>query len=164
MGVIVDTIIWSLALRRNTPEINAAVVQQLRSLIAAQQVILLGAVRQEILSGLRTPEQFERLRGILQAFPNLDLVAEDYELAAEFFNTCRRNGSRVQTPIFSFVPSPIAANMLFSLPIMTFGIFKPICRSGYLSNKTFQQSRSADSAHTVCAFPMSRLSLHCGDN
>jgi predicted nucleic acid-binding protein len=92
MGVIVDTIIWSLALRRNTPEINAAVVQQLRSLIAAQQVILLGAVRQEILSGLRTPEQFERLRGILQAFPNLDWVAEDYELAAEFFNTCRRNG------------------------------------------------------------------------
>jgi predicted nucleic acid-binding protein len=92
MGVIVDTAIWSLALRRNTPEINAAIVARLRSLINGQQVIMLGAIRQEVLSGLRTPEQFDRLRNILRAFPNLDLVAEDDELAAEFFNTCRRQG------------------------------------------------------------------------
>jgi predicted nucleic acid-binding protein len=92
MGVIVDTAIWSLALRRNTPEINAAIVERLRSLINSQQVIMLGAIRQEVLSGLRTSEQFDRLRNILRAFPNLDLVAEDDELAAEFFNTCRRQG------------------------------------------------------------------------
>jgi hypothetical protein len=92
MGVIVDTAIWSLALRRNTPEINADIVQRLRSLINSQQVIMLGAIRQEVLSGLRTPGQFDRLRNILSAFPDLDLVAADYELAAEFFNTCRRNG------------------------------------------------------------------------
>jgi predicted nucleic acid-binding protein len=92
MSVIVDTAIWSLALRRNTPERNAAVVDRLRSLINNQQVIILGAIRQEVLSGLRTPEQFDRLRNILSAFPDLDLVAADYELAAEFFNTCRRNG------------------------------------------------------------------------
>jgi predicted nucleic acid-binding protein len=92
MGVIVDTAIWSLALRRNTPEINAAIVARLRSLINGQQVIMLGAIRQEVLSGLRTPEQFDRLRNILRAFPNLDLVTEDDELAAEFFNTCRRQG------------------------------------------------------------------------
>jgi predicted nucleic acid-binding protein len=92
MSVIVDTAIWSLALRRNTPEVNAAVVDRLRSLIASQQVVMLGAIRQEVLSGLRTPEQFERLRNTLRAFPNVDLIATDYELAAEFFNTCRRNG------------------------------------------------------------------------
>jgi predicted nucleic acid-binding protein len=92
MGVIVDTAIWSLALRRNTPEINAVVVERLRSLINSQQVIMLGAIRQEVLSGLRTSEQFDRLRNILRAFPNLDLATEDDELAAEFFNTCRRQG------------------------------------------------------------------------
>jgi predicted nucleic acid-binding protein len=92
MSVIVDTAIWSLALRRNTPERNAAVVDRLRSLISNQQVIILGAIRQEVLSGLRTPEQFDRLRNILRAFPNLDLATEDDELAAEFFNTCRRQG------------------------------------------------------------------------
>jgi predicted nucleic acid-binding protein len=92
MGVIVDTAIWSLALRRNTPDMNAAIVQPLRSLINNQQVVMLGAIRQEVLSGLRTLEQFDRLRNILRAFPNLDLVAEDDELAAEFFNICRRQG------------------------------------------------------------------------
>jgi len=51
MNVIVDTAIWSLALRRNSPEMNAAVVNQLRSLIANGRVIMLGSIRQEILSG-----------------------------------------------------------------------------------------------------------------
>jgi predicted nucleic acid-binding protein len=32
------------------------------------------------------------LRNNLRAFPNLPLDVEDYELAAEYFNICRRNG------------------------------------------------------------------------
>jgi predicted nucleic acid-binding protein len=90
MNVIVDTAIWSLALRRNSPEMNSAVVNELRSLIANGRVIMLGSIRQEILSGVRTSEQFDRLRNTLQAFPDLNLVEADYELAAEFSNTCRR--------------------------------------------------------------------------
>ena len=53
---------------------------------------MLGSIRQEILSGVRTSEQFDRLRDTLRAFPDLNLVDADYELAAEFSNTCRRNG------------------------------------------------------------------------
>lgn len=52
----------------------------------------MGAIRQEILSGLRTPAQFNRLRDALRAFPDTVLVTEDYELAAELFNTCRQRG------------------------------------------------------------------------
>ena len=54
--------------------------------------MLLGAVRQEILSGIKHQEQFKKLSNNLRAFPNLSLEAEDYELAAEYFNICRRNG------------------------------------------------------------------------
>ncbi|MBD1858431.1 MULTISPECIES: type II toxin-antitoxin system VapC family toxin [Leptolyngbya] len=90
MSVIVDTSIWSLALRRNTP--NSEIVDRLRTLIAEDEVSILGAIRQEILSGIRTTEQFTRLRDYLRAFPDLTLVQDDYEIAAEFFNTCRRNG------------------------------------------------------------------------
>lgn len=90
MSVIVDTSIWSLALRRNTP--NSEIVDRLRTLIAEDEVSILGAIRQEILSGIRTAEQFTRLRDYLRAFPDLTLVQDDYEIAAEFFNTCRRNG------------------------------------------------------------------------
>lgn len=90
MSVIVDTSVWSLALRRNAPD--SAIVDRLRDLIAADEVNLFGAIRQEILSGLRTPEQFSRLRDYLRAFPDLALTHEDYETAAEFFNLCRWNG------------------------------------------------------------------------
>ena len=92
MSVIVDTVIWSLALRRNTSGQNAGITDQLQGLIRNNQVRLLGAIRQEILSGLRTPEQFNRLRDTLRAFPDAALAVEDYELAAEFFNTCRQRG------------------------------------------------------------------------
>lgn len=53
---------------------------------------MIGVIRQEILSGVRTPEQFERIQEELRAFPDLQLAIEDYELAAKFSNLCRRNG------------------------------------------------------------------------
>jgi predicted nucleic acid-binding protein len=91
MRVIVDTSVWSLALRRQ-PKTNDSTVNKLRDLIADGRVILLGAVRQEILSGIKHQEQFEKLKDYLRAFPNLSLNAEDYELAADYFNICRRHG------------------------------------------------------------------------
>ena len=91
MKVIVDTSVWSLALRKQKQQ-NDSIANRLRDLIADGRVVLLGAVRQEILSGIKHQEQFEKLRDRLRAFPNLILDAEDYELAAEYFNVCRRNG------------------------------------------------------------------------
>jgi len=61
-------------------------------LIADDRVALLGVIRQELLSGIRAVERFVRVREYLQAFPNLELTIEEYELAAEFYNICRRNG------------------------------------------------------------------------
>ena len=53
MKVVVDTSVWSLALRRNNLDNTLPVVNQLRELIADGKVVLLGAVRQEVLSGIR---------------------------------------------------------------------------------------------------------------
>lgn len=92
MNVLVDSSVWSLALRRNTTNDALSIVNVLRDLIADGRVVLLGAIRQEVLSGVRYKEQFARLREYLRAFPDLELTTEDYELAAEFFNTCRSNG------------------------------------------------------------------------
>ncbi|MEZ2225104.1 PIN domain-containing protein [Microcoleus sp.] len=92
MNVLVDSSVWSLALRRNTTNDAIAIVKVLRDLIADGRVVLLGAIRQEVLSGVRYKEQFTRLQEYLRAFPDLELTTEDYELAAEFFNTCRSNG------------------------------------------------------------------------
>jgi len=92
MSIIVDTSVWSLALRRRKIPESSSTIIRLRDLIADDRAILLGAIRQEILSGIRELEQFTRLRNYLRAFPDLELTSDDYEIAAEFFNTCRSNG------------------------------------------------------------------------
>ena len=91
MKVIVDTCVWSLALRRKLQASNS-IVKKLRDLITDGRVVLIGAVRQEIVSGIKHQKQFEKLRDNLRAFPDLLLNTEDYELAADYFNMCRRNG------------------------------------------------------------------------
>ena len=78
MKVIVDTSVWSLALRRKQQKDNS-IADKLRDLIGDGRVILLGAVRQEILSGIKHQEQFEKLKDNLRSFPDLLLDAEDYE-------------------------------------------------------------------------------------
>ena len=95
MTVLVDTSIWSLALRRNRQHIAAAEsrhVSLLEELILEGRAQLLGVVRQELLSGIRHPEQFARLREHLRAFPDVTLDREDYERAAEMSNICRDHG------------------------------------------------------------------------
>lgn len=90
MKVIVDTSVWSLVLRRKQPDNQLA--EALRDLIADGRVVILGAIRQEILSGIKHHEQYEKLKQNLRAFPNLLLDAEDYELAADYYNICRSQG------------------------------------------------------------------------
>lgn len=91
MNVIVDTSVWSLALRRKR-KVSHACVALLENIITDGRVALLGAIRQEILCGIRHSEQFERLKLQLRAFPDLTIAIEDYELAAEFYNLCRKKG------------------------------------------------------------------------
>ena len=91
MNVIVDTSVWSLALRRRraprSPEAG-----ELAELIREGRAEMLGPVRQELLSGVSNPEQYETLRTYLRAFADVDLATDDYEQAAIFFNTCRAKG------------------------------------------------------------------------
>ena len=92
MKIIVDTCIWSLALRRSNHNVSFVQANQLKELIFERRVELLGAVRQELLSGIAMNEQFEKLKVYLRAFPDLKLIDEDYELAAHYFNRCRSKG------------------------------------------------------------------------
>ncbi len=91
MKVLVDTCIWSLALRR--PSGNAPpAVTELGNLIGHRRVEVIGPVRQELLSGIRDEAQFNKLATYLAAFRDLPLSTEDYVTAAEFFNRCRTRG------------------------------------------------------------------------
>ncbi len=91
MNIIIDTSVWSLALRRQrtSPSVET---RELAELVREGRAAMLGPVRQELLSGVRADQQFEMLRDRLRAFPDVPLVAEDYEEAASFFNRCRARG------------------------------------------------------------------------
>ncbi len=91
MNVIVDTSVWSLALRRNDQSDDSPQTKLFRELITDGRVVLLGSVRQEILSGIRYAHQYNQLKNYLRAFPHFELDIGDYELASEFYNTCRSN-------------------------------------------------------------------------
>ena len=90
--VLVDTCVWSLALRRQAASPDEGVANELRELIREMRVQMVGPVRQELLSGVREQEQFLVLRDHLRAFPDLLLNEEDFEVAAELFNQCRAKG------------------------------------------------------------------------
>jgi hypothetical protein len=91
MMVLVDTCIWSLALRRREPKDDPD-VRELETLIRDGRVQLIGPIRQEILSGIARKAQFDRIRRSLAAFPDLPIEAEDHELAASYYNLCRSKG------------------------------------------------------------------------
>lgn len=95
MRVLVDTSVWSLALRRRAQYLSAQegrIRDELAELIREGRAELMGVVRQEILSGIRSGAQFERLRQELRAFPDPRLEADDYEEAAHSGNLCRAAG------------------------------------------------------------------------
>ncbi len=90
--VLVDTSIWSIALRRSAKSKEVPVVRELEELIREMRVRIIGPIRQELLSGIKDRKQFELLRMRLKAFPDHELHEEDFERAAECFNICRASG------------------------------------------------------------------------
>ncbi len=93
--VLVDTPIWSLALRRRKADLNPRehhLTHAFRELIQDGRAQLLGPVRQELLSGIREEASFKKLRDHLRAFEDAPLEVTDYEEAARLNNQCRAQG------------------------------------------------------------------------
>lgn len=97
MTVLVDTSVWSLALRRDT-DVGSREVDALRSLLTGNDaVVTTGLILQELLQGFSGPKA---RRDIVQRFAALPLVVpdrEDHVDAAELRNRCRRAGVQLGT-------------------------------------------------------------------
>ena len=93
MRVLVDTTIWSLALRRRNPkQPESVLIDELSELVQELRAFLIGPVRQEVLSGIPDTKDFDVVRKHLDAFDDLAIVSEDYVEAARMFNACRKKG------------------------------------------------------------------------
>ncbi|MBN1608912.1 MAG: PIN domain-containing protein [Polyangiaceae bacterium] len=124
MNVLVDTSVWSLALRR-AKRVDSTVSGELAELISEGRVVMLGAVRQEVLSGMKVKAQFDQLREHLRSFPDLELETADYEAAASAFNRCRERGVQGSNTDFLIC----AAAMRRKLAVYTTdGDFRPFAK------------------------------------
>ncbi|MHC4886402.1 MAG: type II toxin-antitoxin system VapC family toxin [Planctomycetota bacterium] len=90
MNVIVDTCIWSKALRRKNPD--SRITENLTELIVEGRAVMIGPIRQEVLSGITERKQSLKLKRRLSAFKDYPIHTKHYELAAQYFNKCRENG------------------------------------------------------------------------
>jgi predicted nucleic acid-binding protein len=88
---LIDSTIWSLALRRTRRRRSAkeeALVHEWRRLIVDGDAAIIGPIRQEVLTGIQDDAAFERIRSHLAGFDDVRLERDDFELAARFANQC----------------------------------------------------------------------------
>lgn len=96
MTVLVDTSVWSLALRRDTPQ-SIPEVTALVTAVTSDLVATTGIIIQELLQGF-VPEGARA--EILRRFSALTTVQpsrDDHIAAADLRNTCRRAGVQLGT-------------------------------------------------------------------
>jgi predicted nucleic acid-binding protein len=98
MKILVDTCIWSQVLRKKTPNLN--LTKQLKDFVNDGRVVMIGPIRQEILSGISNPSQFNKLKHTLSFFEDIVLKTDHFVKAAEFSNLCRKNGIQGSTTDF----------------------------------------------------------------
>ncbi len=95
MSVLVDTSVWSLLFRRDQRPLNDRELRSmsaLRTLVSERRARVIGPIRQELLSAIKTSEQFERLKHRFRDFEDEPLNTADYESAARISYECRRAG------------------------------------------------------------------------
>ena len=98
MNVLIDTSVFSLALRRKNESLSTNerfLVSELCELIREGRARMIGLIRQELLSGIKAAEQYEKLRLHLRSFPDEVIDTSDYEEAAKAGNHCRAKGVAV---------------------------------------------------------------------
>jgi len=114
LKVLVDTPIWSYALRSKNNACQTE-IDALASLIRDQRALIIGPIRQEILSGYSDLHKFRIVKEKLSYFGNTPILDTDYERAAEFSNKCRKKG--VQGSHIDFLICAVANRI--DIPIFT---------------------------------------------
>ena len=112
--ILVDTSVWSLILRkRKLCQKEKKFESYLINLIRKGHVIMIGPIRQEILSGISDLNTYTTLRQKLETFSDFEITTKDYETAAEYFNLCRKHG--IQGSHIDYLICSVAVNNNFSI-------------------------------------------------
>lgn len=97
MSLLVDTSVWSLALRRDARLHLPEVIALRHALLGADQVFTTGLVLQELLQGFAGPKARTQIIERFAALAFLQPDREDHIEAAEARSSCRRRGVQIGT-------------------------------------------------------------------
>lgn len=96
MTVLVDTSVWSLALRRDDPA-SSPTVAHLTKALESDLVVTTGLIVQELLQGFLPRRSQAEIRRHLGALPAIQPTRDDHIAAADLRNRCRRAGVQLGT-------------------------------------------------------------------
>ena len=97
MTLLVDTSVWSLALRRDASTSAPEVLALREALLGGEIVVTTGLVLQELLQGFAGPKDRAQIIERFAALPWLQPDRDDHIAAAELRNLCRRAGVQIGT-------------------------------------------------------------------
>ncbi len=97
MSLLVDTSVWSMALRRDAPADLPEVRALENALESGELVVTTGLILQEILQGFSGPRTREAILARFNTLPFLLPDRSDHIEAAALRNQCRRRGIQVGT-------------------------------------------------------------------
>ncbi|MDA8327281.1 MAG: PIN domain-containing protein [Nitrospiraceae bacterium] len=97
MRVLVDTSVWSLALRRKDGHDNKEAGALKKLIEQGEDISLLGIILQEILQGIKRADQFQALRRYFEPFPLIELSRDEYIKAAALKNDLIKKGIQAST-------------------------------------------------------------------
>lgn len=114
MRVLVDISVWSLAFRKiNKSDAENKIIEYLSAILLDLKVVMIGPIRQEILSGISQQAKFDDMRNKLSILKNWNIETKDYELAAHFYNQGRSKG--IQGSHIDYLICAIAVNNDFTI-------------------------------------------------
>ncbi len=97
MNLLVDTSVWSLALRRDAPQAAPEVDVLTDALRAGRSIVTTGLILQELLQGFAGPRARDRIVTRFAALPLVIPDRRDHIEAAGLRNSCRRAGLQLGT-------------------------------------------------------------------
>jgi len=97
MSFLVDTCVWSLALRRDKPDAIPEVDELRRALEAGDEIFVTGLVLQELLQGFNKPKAYNQIIEYFSVLPFIVPEREDHIKAASLQNQCRKKGIQAGT-------------------------------------------------------------------
>jgi predicted nucleic acid-binding protein len=97
LSLLVDTSVWSLALRRDQPEAAPEVRALVRAIESGDQIVTTGLVLQELLQGFSGPKARDQIVNRFASFPLIVPDRDDHVAAAALRNLCRSRGVQIGT-------------------------------------------------------------------